>query len=55
MCGIAGVFLKTSKEDLERMLNKLTHRRPARRGIKNLPSGTLGHTRLAILGIEGGH
>lgn len=37
------------------MLDKLTHRGPDGRGIQNLPSGTLGHTRLAILDIEGGH
>jgi asparagine synthase (glutamine-hydrolysing) len=55
MCGIAGVFLKPSIEDVERMLSKLIHRGPDGQGIKNLPTGTLGHTRLAILDVAGGH
>ena len=55
MCGIAGVFLKSSDEEVGRMLNKLAHRGPDGQGIKNLPGGTLGHRRLAILDIEGGH
>lgn len=55
MCGIAGVFLKQVPQDVERMLDKLTHRGPDGRGIKTLPKGTLGHTRLAILDVQGGH
>lgn len=54
MCGIAGVFLKPSTEDVEKMLARLAHRGPDGQGIKNLPNGTLGHRRLAILDIEGG-
>lgn len=55
MSGIAGVYLKPSTEDVGRMLAKLTHRGPDGQGIKNLPSGTLGHRRLAILDIDGGY
>lgn len=55
MCGIAGVYLKPSRDDVESMLNKLAHRGPDGRGIKNIPNGTLGHTRLAVLDIQGGH
>jgi asparagine synthase (glutamine-hydrolysing) len=55
MCGIAGVFLKPSIEDVERMLSKLSHRGPDGQGIKNLPNGTLGHRRLAIVDVDGGH
>lgn len=55
MCGIAGVFSKQDPELVERMLDKLNHRGPDGRDIKNLSAGTLGHTRLAILDIEGGH
>src|SRR5919109_1400535 len=55
MCGIAGVFLKQAPQDVERMMNKLIHRGPDGKGLKNLPNGTLGHTRLAILDVEGGH
>jgi asparagine synthase (glutamine-hydrolysing) len=55
MCGIAGAFGKQASEDVEKMLAKLVHRGPDGQGIENLPVGTLGHTRLAILDIEGGH
>ena len=55
MCGIAGVFYKQAPQDVEKMLAKLAHRGPDGQGIKNLPRGTLGHTRLAILDVEGGH
>lgn len=55
MCGIAGVFYKRSSAEVERMLRRINHRGPDGQGIANLPGGTLGHTRLAILDIEGGH
>jgi asparagine synthase (glutamine-hydrolysing) len=55
MCGIAGAFGKQAPEDVEKMLAKLAHRGPDGQGIKNLPTGTLGHTRLAIIDVEGGH
>jgi asparagine synthase (glutamine-hydrolysing) len=55
MCGIAGVFLKQEPQEVERMLNTLTHRGPDGKGLKNLPNGTFGHTRLAILDVGGGH
>ncbi len=54
MSGIAGVYLKPSIEDVERMIKKITHRGPDDQGIKNLPNGTLGHTRLAILDLVDG-
>jgi asparagine synthase (glutamine-hydrolysing) len=55
MCGIAGVFGRQSSQDVEKMLAKLAHRGPDGQGIENLSNATLGHTRLAILDIEGGH
>lgn len=55
MCRIAGAFGKQSSQHIEKMLTKLHHRGPDGHGIINLPAGTLGHTRLAILDIEGGH
>jgi asparagine synthase (glutamine-hydrolysing) len=55
MCGIAGVFGKQAPQDIEKMLAKLVHRGPDGQGIENLPTGTLGHTRLAIIDVEGGH
>lgn len=55
MCGIAGVFKKQSPGEIALMLGKIKHRGPDGQGIKNLSNGTLGHTRLAILDIKGGH
>lgn len=54
MCGIAGVLKKQDTEAVGRMLEKIHHRGPDGRGIKNLVNGTLGHTRLAIIDVEGG-
>lgn len=54
MCGIAGVFLKQTSQNVEKMISTLTHRGPDGQGLKNLPNGTLGHTRLAILDLAGG-
>jgi asparagine synthase (glutamine-hydrolysing) len=54
MCGSAGDSLKQAPADVERMINKLTHRGPDGQGLEKLPNGTLGHTRLAILDVEGG-
>jgi asparagine synthase (glutamine-hydrolysing) len=55
MCGIAGVFKKQASQDVERMLKRIGHRGPDGRGVENFPSATLGHTRLAIIDVEGGH
>lgn len=55
MCGIAGVFYKQSHEEVRGMLHKIRHRGPDGEGIQVLPSGTLGHRRLAIIDVEGGH
>ncbi len=55
MCGIAGVFHGQAPQDVERMLKKISHRGPDGQGVKDLPAGTLGHTRLAIIDVEGGH
>jgi asparagine synthase (glutamine-hydrolysing) len=54
MCGIAGVFKKQSRQEVELMLNKIRHRGPDGQGVINLPGGTLGHTRLAIIDVAGG-
>jgi asparagine synthase (glutamine-hydrolysing) len=55
MCGIAGVYKKQARQDVERMLERIGHRGPDGRGVKALPCATLGHTRLAIIDVEGGH
>lgn len=55
MCGIAGVYGEQSPDNVNRMLTRLAHRGPDGQGIQNLPAGTLGHIRLAILDLDGGH
>lgn len=55
MCGIAGVFGKPARPDVEKMLAKLVHRGPDGQGIQDLAAGTLGHSRLAIIDVDGGH
>lgn len=55
MSGIAGVFYQQGHAEVQGMLRKLRHRGPDGEGIQDLPFGTLGHCRLAILDIEGGH
>jgi len=54
MCGIAGVLQQPASDDVKRMVEKITHRGPDGHGVKELSLATLGHTRLAILDIEGG-
>jgi asparagine synthase (glutamine-hydrolysing) len=54
MCGIAGVFKKHASKDVEKMIKIIQHRGPDGQGIRQLPNGVLGHTRLAIIDIDGG-
>jgi asparagine synthase (glutamine-hydrolysing) len=54
MCGIAGVYRQESPATVERMLEKIAHRGPDGRGVRDVTAGTLGHTRLAIIDVEGG-
>ncbi len=55
MCGIAGALLNPASDNVKWMVEKLSHRGPDGHGIQNLDEATLGHTRLAILDVEGGH
>ena len=55
MCGIAGAFLNPASDNVNFMIEKLSHRGPDGHGIQNLEGATLGHARLAILDIEGGY
>ena len=55
MCGIAGVLQKPANENVKSMVKALAHRGPDGHGLTDLSQGTLGHARLAILDIEGGH
>jgi len=58
MCGIAGLFLRNSPCDpavLERMRDILTHRGPDDSGSFICGSLGLGHRRLSIIDLSGGH
>jgi asparagine synthase (glutamine-hydrolysing) len=55
MCGIAGVFQEPASQTVEKMIGNISHRGPDGRGVVDVTNGTLGHTRLAILDVEGGH
>ena len=55
MCGIAGVFQQPASQLVEEMVNSISHRGPDGQGVVNVLNGTFGHTRLAILDVEGGH
>lgn len=55
MCGIAGALCQPAGEQVQSMIEQIVHRGPDGHGIQNLERASLGHTRLAILDIEGGH
>lgn len=55
MCGIAGALNQPANENVQQMVAKLAHRGPDGHGVQPLDHATLGHTRLAILDIAGGH
>ena len=55
MCGIAGVFQEPANKTVENMIKNIVHRGPDGHGVVDVSNGTLGHTRLAILDVEGGH
>ncbi len=53
MCGIAGVTGGSeSRETVERMIGRLSHRGPDDSGVWEAPGVCLGHTRLAILDLS---
>lgn len=54
MCGIAGAIYQPASENVKSMVEKIAHRGPDGNGIQSFEHGTLGHTRLAILDVEGG-
>ena len=55
MCGIAGVFQQPASQTVREMVGNILHRGPDGQGVVDVPNGTFGHTRLAILDVEGGH
>jgi asparagine synthase (glutamine-hydrolysing) len=55
MCGIAGVLRQPASKNVKSMIEKLAHRGPDGNGVKELKHASIGHARLAILDVEGGH
>jgi asparagine synthase (glutamine-hydrolysing) len=55
MCGIAAVYGRTDAAAGERMLERLVHRGPDDEGSVNLNGAWLGHRRLSIVDVSGGH
>ena len=55
MCGIAGIDRAEARHEVEQMLNQLRHRGPDGSGLDSAAGCTLGHTRLAIIDVAGGH
>jgi asparagine synthase (glutamine-hydrolysing) len=59
MCGIAGFWGRKHPSEfckiIEHMLDSISHRGPDGRGTVNFDRACLGHVRLAIIDIAGGH
>ena len=57
MCGIAGIVAQGPQKHfvMKRMLDALVHRGPDDEGIAQDTSAILGHRRLSIIDLEGGH
>ncbi len=58
MCGITGIVspsVKSYQPNLRAMMSALKHRGPDGEGVYNFENCALGHTRLSIIDLEGGH
>ena len=55
MCGIAGALHQPASDHVKRMIEKMAHRGPDGSGVQTFEHATLGHARLAILDMAGGH
>ena len=55
MCGIAGAYQSNSHRTVNKMVMQLKHRGPDGNGVMPTTKATLGHTRLAIVDVAGGH
>lgn len=58
MCGVAGIVAQKSERyrgNLEAMLDAIRHRGPDGSGVIFHPNCALGHVRLSIVDLEGGH
>lgn len=55
MCGIAGAYQGNSHKNVNKMVMQLKHRGPDGNGVMPTYNAILGHTRLAIVDVAGGH
>ncbi|MGI8730680.1 MAG: asparagine synthetase B, partial [Solirubrobacteraceae bacterium] len=55
MCGIAAVYGAHPNGEAERMLGRLEHRGPDDAGQVSVEGTWLGHRRLSIVDVDGGH
>jgi len=55
MCGICGIIGDPDDAALERMMRAIRHRGPDDRGTYRDPRAALGHHRLSIIDLAGGH
>lgn len=55
MCGIAGCIGTQDVSTINRMLDALPHRGPNDRGVHAVDGKVVGHTRLSIVDVAGGH
>ena len=55
MCGIAAVYGAQPNGETERMLGRLVHRGPDDAGEVHVDGAWLGHRRLSIVDVDGGH
>jgi len=55
MCGIAGAYESNSHQVVNEMVMQIKHRGPDGDGVIPTDTATLGHTRLAIVDVAGGH
>jgi asparagine synthase (glutamine-hydrolysing) len=58
MCGIAGIIGRDDPEAasaVQRMVSQLRHRGPDDAGVQPLTGAVLGHARLSIIDLSGGH
>ena len=57
MCGIAGLVgrCENARAHVQRMIDALSHRGPDDEGIYESAEATLGHRRLSIIDLTGGH
>jgi asparagine synthase (glutamine-hydrolysing) len=55
VCGIVAAFGRVDAARCERMLDRVRHRGPDDTGVLALPAAWLGHQRLSIIDVMGGH